>query len=61
MSGTVDFFIFLSSLLQNLCPGGSGDPAGPQAEEIRRDFGSFDVIKVILSASTEDVQGLAWV
>eukprot|EP00090_Calanus_glacialis_P046294 TRINITY_DN901_c0_g1_i2.p1 TRINITY_DN901_c0_g1~~TRINITY_DN901_c0_g1_i2.p1 ORF type:complete len:225 (+),score=78.55 TRINITY_DN901_c0_g1_i2:39-713(+) len=45
---------------QNLCPGGSGDPAGPLAEAIKRDFGSFDVMKEKLSASTVAVQGSGW-
>ena len=45
---------------QNLCPGGSGDPAGPLAEAIKRDFFSFDVMKEKLSASTVAVQGSGW-
>ena len=43
-----------------MCPGGSGDPAGPLAEAIKRDFGSFDVMKEKLSASTVAVQGSGW-
>ena len=45
---------------QNLCPGGSGDPAGPLADAIKRDFGSFDAMKAQLSASTVAVQGSGW-
>ena len=43
-----------------MCPGGSGDPAGPLAEAIKRDFGSFDLMKEKLSASTVAVQGSGW-
>jgi len=45
---------------QNLCPGGSGDPSGPLAEAINRDFGSFEAMKEKLSASTVAVQGSGW-
>ena len=45
---------------QNLCPGGSGDPAGPLSDTIKRDFGSFDLMKEKLSGSTVAVQGSGW-
>jgi len=45
---------------QNLCPGGSGDPSGPLADAINRDFGSFAAMKEKLSASTVAVQGSGW-
>ena len=45
---------------QNLCPGGSGDPSGPLADAINRDFGSFEAMKEKLSASTVAVQGSGW-
>ena len=48
------FKIFFS--LQNLCPGGSGEPSGALAEAINRDFGSFESMKTKLSASTVAVQ-----
>ena len=43
-----------------MCPGGSGDLAGPLAEAIKKDFGSFDVMKEKLSGSTVAVQGSGW-
>ena len=45
---------------QNLCPGGSGDPSGPLADAINRDFGSLAAMKEKLSASTVAVQGSGW-
>ena len=52
--------LIISPFLQNLCPGGSGDPSGPLAEAIKRDFGSFESMKEKLSASTVAVQGSGW-
>lgn len=45
---------------QNLCKGGTGEPSGPLADAIKRDFGSFDNMKTRLSASTVAVQGSGW-
>jgi len=44
----------------NLSPNGGGEPTGELLEAIQRDFGSFDVLKTRLSASTVAVQGSGW-
>lgn len=45
---------------QNLSPKGGGEPTGDLAEQIKKDFGSFDNMKNLLSASTVAVQGSGW-
>jgi len=45
---------------QNLSPSGGGEPDGPLAEAIARDFGSFAAFKTQLSAATTAVQGSGW-
>lgn len=45
---------------QNLKPKGGGEPSGALADAIKKDFGSFDNMKKLLSASTVGVQGSGW-
>lgn len=45
---------------QNLKPKGSGEPSGALADAIKKDFGSFDNMKKLLSAATVGVQGSGW-
>ena len=43
-------------VVQNLCPGGSGEPSGALAAAIQKDFGSFEAMKNQLSAASVAVQ-----
>jgi len=45
---------------ENMKPGGGGEPAGPVAEQIKRDFGSFEALKKELTAATVSVEGSGW-
>ncbi|CAG0913050.1 unnamed protein product [Notodromas monacha] len=45
---------------QNLSPKGGGEPTGALADQIKKDFGSFDNMKAQLSAATVGVQGSGW-
>ncbi|VDN16808.1 unnamed protein product [Dibothriocephalus latus] len=45
---------------KNLCPNGGGEPSGPLAEAIKRDFGSFEDFKTRMSANTVAIQGSGW-
>ena len=40
--------------------GGGGEPTGPVAELITRDFGSFDTFKAHFSAASRAVEGSGW-
>jgi superoxide dismutase len=43
-------------VVQNLCPGGSGEPTGALAAAIQKDFGSFEAMKNQLSTASVAVQ-----
>nr|ARO77522.1 manganese superoxide dismutase [Urechis unicinctus] len=45
---------------QNMSPTGGGEPTGELADAMSRDFGSFENLKKMLSASTVAVQGSGW-
>nr|VZI38797.1 unnamed protein product [Spirometra erinaceieuropaei] len=45
---------------KNLCPKGGGEPSGPLAEAIKRDFGSFENFKARMTAKTVAIQGSGW-
>ena len=48
---------------QNMAPagkGGGGEPAGELAEQIKKDFGSFDTFKKYFSAAAVAVEGSGW-
>jgi len=45
---------------QNMSPHGGGEPTGDLMEAIKKDFGSFESMKSLLSASTTAVQGSGW-
>nr|UCK81640.1 superoxide dismutase [Mn], mitochondrial [Arenicola marina] len=45
---------------QNMSPNGGGEPSGELKQAIDRDFGSFENMKKLLSASTTAVQGSGW-
>lgn len=44
----------------NMAPGGGGEPSGPLADQIARDFRSFDTFKAQFLAATNAVQGSGW-
>lgn len=44
----------------NMKPGGGGAPSGALAEQIAKDFGSFEVFKAQFLAATNSVQGSGW-
>ncbi len=44
----------------NMKPGGGGAPSGALAEQIAKDFGSFEVFKAQFLAATNLVQGSGW-
>ncbi len=44
----------------NLAPDGGGQPGGPLAEAIARDFGSFAAFDAHLRAATNAVEGSGW-
>ena len=47
----------------NLAPagkGGGGEPSGPLADEIKKDFGSFDAFQKQFSANATAVEGGGW-
>ncbi|KAM7536586.1 hypothetical protein Aperf_G00000085449 [Anoplocephala perfoliata] len=44
----------------NLSPNGGGEPEGPLAEAIKRDFGNFEAFKEKLSNAAIGVQGSGW-
>lgn len=45
---------------QNLSPSGGGQPSGPLAEAITRDFGGFDPFKAQLNACASTIMGSGW-
>lgn len=48
---------------ENMAPagkGGGGEPTGALAEQINKDFGSFENLKKELSAATVSVEGSGW-
>jgi Fe-Mn family superoxide dismutase len=48
---------------QNMAPagkGGGGEPTGELAEQIKKDFGSFDTFKKYFSAAAVAVEGSGW-
>jgi Fe-Mn family superoxide dismutase len=55
---------FLHSIFwNNLAPagrGGGGEPSGPLADEIKRDFGSWDAFQKQFSANATAVEGGGW-
>lgn len=44
----------------NLSPNGGGEPTGDLLEEIKKDFGSFEALKALMSARAVGVQGSGW-
>ena len=44
----------------NMSPNGGGAPTGPIAEQIDKDFGSFEAFKKHFSAATAAVEGSGW-
>ncbi|VDK21774.1 unnamed protein product [Taenia asiatica] len=44
----------------NLCPNGGGEPSGPLADAIKRDFGSFEAFKEKMTNAAVSVQGSGW-
>lgn len=47
----------------NMAPagkGGGGEPTGPLADQIKRDFGSFEAFKKEMTAATVSVEGSGW-
>ncbi|TCS82577.1 superoxide dismutase [Tepidibacillus fermentans] len=44
----------------NLTPNGGGEPTGAIAEQIQKDFGSFEAFKKQMSAATVAVEGSGW-
>lgn len=44
----------------NMKPNGGGEPTGPIAEQINKDFGSFEAFKKQLTAATVAVEGSGW-
>jgi len=45
---------------QNMSPNGGGEPTGALAEEINKDFGSFEKFKKHFAAVAAGVQGSGW-
>ncbi|MDU8357042.1 superoxide dismutase, partial [Pseudomonas syringae pv. actinidiae] len=45
---------------KNLCPKGGGEPSGPLADAIKRDFGSFENFITRMTAKTVAIQGSGW-
>jgi len=45
---------------KNLSPKGGGEPSGDLMEAIKRDFGSFENFKTILSTASVGIQGSGW-
>ncbi|MEN6400776.1 MAG: superoxide dismutase [Armatimonadia bacterium] len=44
----------------NMSPDGGGEPQGALAEQIKKDFKSFDIFKAQFLAATNAVQGSGW-
>nr|CDS25358.1 manganese superoxide dismutase [Hymenolepis microstoma] len=44
----------------NLSPNGGGEPEGPLADAIKRDFGSFETFKERMTNAAVSVQGSGW-
>ncbi|MEN6306026.1 MAG: superoxide dismutase, partial [Armatimonadia bacterium] len=44
----------------NMSPDGGGEPQGALAEQIKKDFKSFDIFKAQFLAATNAVQGSCW-
>lgn len=52
---------YLHTLFWNvMSPNGGGQPMGELAEQIQKDFGSFDQFKAHFSAAAEKVEGAGW-
>lgn len=45
---------------ENMKAGGGGEPTGAIADQIKRDFGSFEAFKKELTAATVSVEGSGW-
>ncbi len=45
---------------KNLGPDGGGDPSGPLATQLKKDFGSLDAFRSQFSAAAKGVQGSGW-
>lgn len=45
---------------ENMGPNAGGEPTGPLAEQIARDFGSFEAFKKQFSAAAAAVEGSGW-
>lgn len=45
---------------ENLSPNGGGQPTGALADQIDKDFGSFDAFKAHLTAASTTIQGSGW-
>lgn len=43
-----------------MSPQGGGNPSGPLAEQIKKDFGSYDAFKKQFSSAAEKVEGGGW-
>jgi superoxide dismutase, Fe-Mn family len=52
--------ILHSIFWRNLSPDGGGEPTGELAEAIRRDFGSFALMKAQLNKAAETTMGSGW-
>ncbi|MEN6355640.1 MAG: superoxide dismutase [Armatimonadota bacterium] len=56
-SGDLLHTLFFTSM----APNSGGEPAGDLADQIKKDFGSFDAFKKQLSAAAVGVEGSGWV
>jgi len=45
---------------KNMSPNGGGEPTGAIAEQINKDFGSFEKFKAHFSAAAAQVEGVGW-
>ncbi|GAB76862.1 superoxide dismutase, Fe-Mn family [Austwickia chelonae] len=45
---------------ENLSPQGGGEPTGPLAEAIQKNFGSFEAFKAHMTAASTTIQGSGW-
>ncbi|NLP36097.1 MAG: superoxide dismutase [Firmicutes bacterium] len=52
--------ILHSIFWENMSPNGGGNPKGTIAQQIEKDFGSFDAFKKHFSAATVAVEGSGW-
>ena len=52
--------VFHSLFWLNMSPNGGGKPGGTLADQINKDFGSFDSFKLQLSNAAKTVEGSGW-